>query len=496
MLTSKGIPIVPLYQAIAGTCNCRNRRECGRAGKHPRPRRGFNAASADSGQIGKWMKAKYWENSNWGAKTGRESGLVALDFDHRSGGLTTYAELVQQHPEVENTVMVNSGGGRHLWFKHPGGTISSQTDIRNGVDVRGDGGMIIVPPSIHANGSNYQWVHGHSIQQIALAPMPPVLTEWINSNGRKREVRSGALRCDTGHTHDNTETLLSSVVPKVVGVAKGARIPQGIDSTVSEPSVGLDSLSAEMKEYVSELVAASVPAKIQAGKRNALAFELARRLRWGQLANLDIQSRRAVFAQQFHLIVQRGQACGVSVQANIREHIADAERGFQKSHTPLGGQVERVLEHFETLYKSDEWPPAVLNAINENYIDRDEWDSALVLLCWAFHEVQGNGVWFGGFRQLQQWLGRVIPDPPHQESVHRAMKWLCDSKIIRMVKTGDKGTIGKKKASEWLWTWVPSSDREHIDAGIRDVFRGLFRSDEVPTLHDSDGGDEYYGSGF
>ena len=76
------------------------------------------------------------------------------------------------------------------------------------------------------------------------------------------------------------------------------------------------------------------------------------------------------------------------------------------------------------------------------------------------------------------------------------MKWLCDSKIIRMVKTGDKGTIGKKKASEWLWTWVPSSDREHIDAGIRDVFRGLFRSDEVPTLHDSDGGDEYYGSGF
>lgn len=86
--------------------------------------------------------------------------------------------------------MVDSGGGRHLWFKHPGGTISSQTDVRLGVDVRGDGGMIIVLPSIHLNGSNYQWVQGHSIQQITLAPMPPYLTEWINLNGRKREVRS------------------------------------------------------------------------------------------------------------------------------------------------------------------------------------------------------------------------------------------------------------------------------------------------------------------
>lgn len=154
------------------------------------------------------------------------------------------------------------------------------------------------------------------------------------------------------------------------------------------------------------------------------------------------------------------------------------------------------------------WPPAVLNAIDESYIARNEWESALVLLCWAFHEMQGIGVWFGGFRQLQQWLGRVIPEPPHQESVHRAMMWLCDSKIIRMVKTGDKGTIGKKLASEWLWTWVPTSEREHIDAGMRDVFRGLFSGDEVHADSDDrgdevygvgidvDGGDEYYGAGF
>ena len=43
---------------------------------------------------------------------------------------------------------------------------------------------------------------------------------------------------------------------------------------------------------------------------------------------------------------------------------------------------------------------------------------------------------------------------------------------------------------------MPTSEREHIDAGMRDVFRGLFTNAEVLTLHDSDGGDEYYGSGF
>jgi hypothetical protein len=51
-----------------------------------------------------------------------------------------------------------SGRGKHLYFAHPGGVIKNEVRILSGIDIRGDGGFVVAPPSRHAGGKNYSWL--------------------------------------------------------------------------------------------------------------------------------------------------------------------------------------------------------------------------------------------------------------------------------------------------------------------------------------------------
>jgi len=78
------------------------------------------------------------------------AGVLVVDIDLGSGGFETWDFLRDDHPEPIETVTVSTGGGgRHFWFEH-----SSGTDIRSGaavlgagVDIRANGGYVLVPPS-------------------------------------------------------------------------------------------------------------------------------------------------------------------------------------------------------------------------------------------------------------------------------------------------------------------------------------------------------------
>ena len=149
-----GWPVVPLHTPQASGCSC-HARDCGSAGKHPRTVRGLRDASTDPDRIRTWWAR--WPNANLGVATGESSGLMVLDVDLPDGPVSL-DRLVADHGPLPATCEQRTGsGGRQLLFAHPGQPVSNRARLLPGIDVRGDGGYIVVPPSTHACGHRYQW---------------------------------------------------------------------------------------------------------------------------------------------------------------------------------------------------------------------------------------------------------------------------------------------------------------------------------------------------
>jgi len=120
-------------------------------------------------EIESWFQR--WPHANVGIVTGRVSGLVVLDVDERHGGATSLARL-EIDPVPITVEAVTGGGGRHLYFSHPGIPLGNRVGLRPGLDLRGDGGCVVAPPSIHASGTPYLWVTARSPDEAPLAPLP------------------------------------------------------------------------------------------------------------------------------------------------------------------------------------------------------------------------------------------------------------------------------------------------------------------------------------
>ncbi len=118
-----------------------------------------------------WFKR--WPDANLSVVTGQISEIVVLDIDPAHGGETSLDALEARHGRLPPTVEAQTGGGgRHLYFAHPGHDVRNRTGLAPGVDLRGDGGLVIVPPSIHPSGQPYRWRRGRAPGEIAIAPIP------------------------------------------------------------------------------------------------------------------------------------------------------------------------------------------------------------------------------------------------------------------------------------------------------------------------------------
>jgi len=125
-------------------------------------------------QVADWFSR--WPDANIGIVTGEISNLIVLDIDPKHGGDTSLDRLERQFGPLPATIEVKTGGdGRHFYFAHPGGLLRSRTGLAQGIDLRGDGGYIVAPPSIHPSGRPYVWATGHSPEEITLAALP----RWI-----------------------------------------------------------------------------------------------------------------------------------------------------------------------------------------------------------------------------------------------------------------------------------------------------------------------------
>ena len=133
-------------------------------------------------ELGRWFKR--WPDANIAVVTGALSGLIVLDVDPRHGGGDSLAALERRHGALPETVeAISGGGGRHIYFSHPGGTVHNRVGLLPGIDLRGDGGVIIVPPSLHPSGRHYEWKVSHHPEDLDPVPLPPWLLTLLKGAG-------------------------------------------------------------------------------------------------------------------------------------------------------------------------------------------------------------------------------------------------------------------------------------------------------------------------
>jgi hypothetical protein len=126
---------------------------------------------AGEAEIRGWFER--WPDANIGIVTGAVSGLVVLDIDPQHDGEESLARLEREHGPLPVTVeALTGGGGRHLYFAHPGGLVRNKAGLAPGIDLRGDGGYVVAPPSMHPSGRRYAWEVSHHPDDMPVAPLP------------------------------------------------------------------------------------------------------------------------------------------------------------------------------------------------------------------------------------------------------------------------------------------------------------------------------------
>lgn len=165
----KGLPVFP--------CNALNKR--------PLTENGFHDASADADMVRQWWDQ--WPNAMIGMPTGERTGFWVLDIDD--------PESFEQACSIDipATRRVDTGKGYHLYFR-----FDPAKPVRNaqktakgwpfpdlpGAETRGDGGYVIVPPSIHPSGREYQW---HD--DTGMAHAPAQLLKLVRKEGRRERAK-------------------------------------------------------------------------------------------------------------------------------------------------------------------------------------------------------------------------------------------------------------------------------------------------------------------
>ncbi|MEA5615133.1 bifunctional DNA primase/polymerase [Nodularia spumigena] len=203
-------------------------------GKRPLVQGGCHAATTDARVIPLWWSR--WPHANVGIATGERSGLLVIDIDQRVDkgcfGEETLEDLVRELGSLPDTAMsLTGGGGRHLLFNHPGVTTRGKLD--EGVEIKGAGGYIVAPPSLHDSGRKYAWELSSDPLDpdcpANIADLPPTWIERVRrSHGVEDLGTEGLTRVHQSlrtERHDSrppdwrkkVDALISETLPRVSG---------------------------------------------------------------------------------------------------------------------------------------------------------------------------------------------------------------------------------------------------------------------------------------
>ncbi len=147
-----------------------------RAEKAPYTPNGLKGATTSARIINIWFGEKY-PCAVVGVPTGEKLGAWVLDLDRHGDrdGHQWIADMEAKHGPLPDTARATTAnGGTHIFFNHVDG-VRNRAAIADGVDTRGEGGYIVAPGSVMADGRKYEWIDftGDGLPALADAP------EWL-----------------------------------------------------------------------------------------------------------------------------------------------------------------------------------------------------------------------------------------------------------------------------------------------------------------------------
>ena len=226
-------------------CTCRNGTACKTPGKHPRIKTGpkYAAATTDPATITAWWRR--WPNANIGIATGHAPGtdpsipaLCVVDIDGPRGAHTLVRAIREAGlTELPRTLTASSGrpdGGMHLYYLSEVCPQSSG----DGLDSRGDGGLVVAPPSRHVSGATYGWT-----DPTPPAPLPPALAGWLDNRdrpSRPRKPRPELPSVLPAHLQGRKSTAVNAILKKNLHPPPPPADVVAALKTIANPDLGWD----------------------------------------------------------------------------------------------------------------------------------------------------------------------------------------------------------------------------------------------------------------
>jgi hypothetical protein len=211
-----------------------------------------NAASCDEATIRRWWAR--CPGSNVGILCGRDSGIIAVDLDG-AAGIEAFGKIVEANGGDEGAplrAITGSGNGRHLVYRYTPrcDALNNRTKVSGSpIDIRTNGGNLVVAPSLHSSGGRYRWL---SPEDAEPGPMPEWLIDFLLTvTERKTKAPPAQPRRtyadDLRHVISRARNYLATIPPAVSGCgghdqtfAAARDMVYGFDLG---PDVGLDILA-------------------------------------------------------------------------------------------------------------------------------------------------------------------------------------------------------------------------------------------------------------
>lgn len=209
-----GVPVFPVRGTRGNACDCGDV-QCASPGKHPLTKNGLKDATMDEKQIREWWTK--WPNANIGMPTGTASMLWVADLDLPDGE-RSFAKLIEEYGALPETAIQKTGsGGRQYFFAWTDGIRNSAKRLGPDIDVRGEGGYVVLPPSRHVTGRNYEWIKDHDLGALGFTDAPEWLTALVLDISKTAPATNGThpeAHIPSGQRNDTLYRLARSLRTK------------------------------------------------------------------------------------------------------------------------------------------------------------------------------------------------------------------------------------------------------------------------------------------